>query len=249
MKANYRIYDRTGGGVTEDIYAETLEDAITAGREWIEEGDWSGGLRDPDPGIVGWRRTIELECEVGEIIYDAAGEIDEDATDAAERHDCSGSYSDDEPDCPVDEGWDFVDTATAGLDDFGCRSHGGTAMTHYAVCRNTGIYRDTYGPGSQRNPDEPLEIVTYRERDEASETYIVHRHTDDDGYIPPWLAEYLDCSMSTRMTEEQAKEWIAGHSDDDVLDEGELEHAFAAIFGRRADDQARAEGLWSHLCA
>lgn len=38
--ANYRIYDRTGGGATEDIYAETLEVAIEKGREWIETGDW-----------------------------------------------------------------------------------------------------------------------------------------------------------------------------------------------------------------
>lgn len=71
---NYRIYDRTGGGVTEDIYAETLEDAIEAGREWIEDGDWS----DAKDGIT-------LECEVGEIIrakgllrvefLDAAGSV------------------------------------------------------------------------------------------------------------------------------------------------------------------------------
>lgn len=57
-KPNYRIYDRTGGGETEDIYAETLEDAITAGREWIEAGDWE---QDNDEET--------LACGVGEIIY------------------------------------------------------------------------------------------------------------------------------------------------------------------------------------
>lgn len=57
-KPNYRIYDRTGGGVTEDIYAETLEDAIEEGRDWIEAGDWEQGNDEET-----------LACEVGEIIY------------------------------------------------------------------------------------------------------------------------------------------------------------------------------------
>lgn len=323
-RPNYRIYDRTGGGVTEDIHADSLEDAIQQGRDWIEGGDWDGGDRpDKGRGVIAVCRTIELECEVGPIIYgpdeDAPAELetlaqysldrqpsgrlysymtaadyavgeadalmrempaalgtvevsaipdddgdhliivtpgpdwptveDEEATRDADTHDCSGSYSDDEPECPVEAGWDFVSTASAGLDEFGCYSHGGTAMTHYEVCRNTGIYRDTYDPGVQRNPDEALEVVTYRERDAASEAYIVERHTDDDGFIPDWLAEHLDRSLSTRMSAEQADEWVRSHSDDDELDSDELEHAFAAVFGRRADDSDRSDGLWSHLCA
>ena len=59
-KPNYRIYDHTGSGVTEDIYAETLEDAIEAGRDWIEAGDWEQGECDET-----------LDCEVGEIVYRA----------------------------------------------------------------------------------------------------------------------------------------------------------------------------------
>lgn len=54
---NYRIYDRTGGGVTQDIYAETLDDAIEAGREWIEDGDWE---RD--------EMETPLDCCVREIV-------------------------------------------------------------------------------------------------------------------------------------------------------------------------------------
>lgn len=54
---NYRIYDGTGGGVTEDIYAESLEDAIEAGRDWIEAGDWE---RD--------EMETPLECCVREIV-------------------------------------------------------------------------------------------------------------------------------------------------------------------------------------
>ncbi len=249
-RPNYRIYDHTDSGLTHDIYAATLEEAIEAGREWIEDGcDWSGCGDHDDGDVIARTRTIELECEVGEIVRDSDGDIDEDATGDAAKHDCAGSYSDEEPECPVDEGWDFVGTDTAGMDDFGWRSHGGTRRSHYHVCRNTGIYRDTASPGCQRNPDEPLEVVTYRERDESSEAYIVRHHEDDDGFIPEWLATYLGRSPSARMTEEQAKAWVLERTDDDEIAQDEAEHAFAAIFGHRADDQERAEGLWSHCCA
>ena len=66
---NYRIYDRTGGGVTEDIYATSLDDAIEQGREWIEAGDWSGCAGDDEDGGETCR-TIALECCVGEIVRD-----------------------------------------------------------------------------------------------------------------------------------------------------------------------------------
>lgn len=323
---NFRIYDRMGFPVIQDIYAETLGEAIEEGREWIEDGDWAADSCDKDGNVIARCRTIALECEVGAIVYrpvspdehsddetvcayswawsqsqhqwithltadDLAAdsgricralgghqatvsvdgapaddgltrvgvycrtdvgwplEIDSEATDAAKMHDCSGSYSDEEPDCPAAAGWDFVGTATAGLDDFGCRSHGGTRMTHYEVCRNTGIYRDTVCSGSQRNHDEPLKVVTYRVRDEASEAYVVERHTDDDGFLLEWLATYLARSLSARMNEEQAKEWVLERTDDDEIDQDKAEHAFAAIFGRRANDQERMEGLWSHLNA
>jgi hypothetical protein len=58
---NYRIYDRTGGGVTHDIYAPDEDAAIEAGREWIEDGDWSG---DED----GEYRTIALGACVRPIV-------------------------------------------------------------------------------------------------------------------------------------------------------------------------------------
>lgn len=54
---NYRIYDRTGGGVTHDIYATDLDSAIEAGREWIEDGDWE---RD--------EMETPLDCCVREIV-------------------------------------------------------------------------------------------------------------------------------------------------------------------------------------
>lgn len=61
-KPNYRIYDRTGGGVRQDIYAPDLDTAIEMGRDWIEDGDWSE--RGNPPGT-----KIELPCCVREIVY------------------------------------------------------------------------------------------------------------------------------------------------------------------------------------
>lgn len=51
------------------------------------------------------------------------------------------------------------------------------------------------------------------------------------------------------MTEVEATKWVREHSDNDTLDEAELEAAFRAIFERDADEEDRAVGLWSHLCA
>lgn len=350
QRPNYRIYDRTGGGVTHDIYAESLEDAIEQGRAWIEDGDWSS-----EDGET--HKTIALECEVGPIIYlrkvqpkvethqrgkyivwgpyrsylagdhdgvtqvtidlveetlakagkvlqsevedivdsavdasendeveavyvrwendcadwdgtdyDETDDEDEEATADADKHDCSGEYSDEIPLCeqrlceaatsagdeyaPEDEDqghWWQQPRSVIG--EFGARSNGGTAMTHYYVCRLCGEYKTECTPGVQRNPNEPLETIAIIDRDEKSEAWLKETHEDEDGFIPAWLAEMLDCSPSTKMTAAQAAEYVAEHTDEDDLDEDDLEHAFAATFGRRADDKDRAEGLWSHLCA
>ena len=86
---NYRLYDRTGGGGTKDIYAIDIAHAIADGVDWIEGGSW--------PGEGG-----DLPCSVGEIVYGDDGEIDEDATGDAERHDCSGVDHVVEPSCDED---------------------------------------------------------------------------------------------------------------------------------------------------
>ena len=51
------------------------------------------------------------------------------------------------------------------------------------------------------------------------------------------------------MNKANAIEWVKNHTDDDDLDESELEQAFTAIFGREPDDEDWEQGLWSHLCA
>lgn len=322
-RPNYRIYDRTGGGATEDIYAESLEDAIEQGREWIEDGDWSS----EDGSEDGIYRTITLECCVGEIVYSpdlseieahlteygaayVAGriltritnpdleagdldkiraeldgiatvdldgrdeenyhiavitpleplpiEIDEDATRDADTHNCDGEHSDELPECEAAEDgehdWRSPHQIVGGLkENPGVWSNGGTRMSFLQVCACCGAVKHTHSAGSQRNPDEPsetVEITTLDSNEDAAEitAWLKDRH-EEDGWLPEWLAKYLDCPPTVRMTEEQAKEWVEEHTDDDELDEEDLEHAFGAIFGRRAEDRDRAEGLWSHLCA
>lgn len=205
-KPNYRIYDRTGGGVTEDIFAENLTQAIEMGQSWIEDGDWTTEPEDDKTSC----KTIELKCEVGPIIYvdvkdgiytrpDGTvfqkdetdrfyndregyltdnydipledGDIDEDATYQSEKHDCSGEYTDEEPECPHEDGWDWVSVTEMGKD-FSSYSNGGTAYTHYYVCRNTGWYKSTFDPGCQRNCDKPVLEEVYSEPDEESLEWI-----------------------------------------------------------------------------
>ena len=49
------------------------------------------------------------------------------------------------------------------------------------------------------------------------------------------------------MTQQQAEQWVREHTDDDALDDDELEDAFAAFYQRSPDAQDRQDGLWS-LC-
>jgi hypothetical protein len=51
------------------------------------------------------------------------------------------------------------------------------------------------------------------------------------------------------MTKREAIEWARSYSDDDVLDEDELDQAFRAIYGRNPDRYDRETGLWSLIWA
>jgi len=318
----FRIYDRTGGGVTQDIDADSLDDAIEQGREWIENGEWGSGED-------GTYRTITLDCEVCEItlraprphlngaedsrvsdltdldtapesirginydemdrcqlsdlvdylefddgtVFGACRDLDlsiaeqirdslyeDDVEVEGDMHDCSGAHSDDLPECPVTDGpsegtdsegheWVASYACCGGLrDNPGVWSTGGTGMLYSTVCARCGQIKTEREPGSQRNPGEALSTIAIEDATDKTRAWLVERHTDDDGWIPEWLAEHLDRPPTTRMTAEEAKAWVASHSDGDDLDDDDLEHAFAATFGRRADDQERADGLWSHLC-
>ena len=313
-RPNYRIYDRTGGGVTEDIYAENLDAAIEAGRDWIEQGSWDG-----EAGVY---RTITLECEVREIVYVpdissieralteyaaavqagrivttvtpadvAAGDvakiqaelsglasvvvsgldedgdtvleivpssplpeiIDEEVTTGGNAYDCSGEHSDELPECEAAEDgehdWRSPHSLVGGLrENPGVWSGGGTIMQNKSVCRCCGCYKTETDKGSQCHESEAKVVIEIEPRDEASESWLKETH-EDECWLPDWLATYLDCAPTVRMTEDQAREYVDAHTDDDDLDDDDLEHAFAALTGRRPAAKDISEGLWSHLCA
>lgn len=324
---NYRIYDCTGGGVTHDIYAATLEAAIDAGRAWIEDGDWAsedGVIRkgatldacvreilrtvyyvdryreglprdirgpycsleaardaltvgeqevsmDPCDGVVAQLKSAHDGSDVSlveswatesesdaDCIYSVTGqlvdgEIDRDATDAGQENDCSGSHSDEEPECAEGGGEDEGGHAWVSPHELvgGCKENpgvfggSGTSMTIIHVCALCGCKRTERHAGSQRNPGEPDSVVEYEDPEEETKEWMVMYHAED-GWIPQWLADRLDISPTVRFTEQQAKEYVAEHDDDDELDAEDLEHLFAALFGRRADERERSIGIWSY---
>jgi hypothetical protein len=144
--------------------------------------------------------NIYTVSEDGELL-DSSGEVvnidrrDPETQDelplADEGIDLWGKYEAEEPDCPVEEqDWDFVSVTEMGAE-FGAHSLGGTVLVHGEVCRNTGVYRDIYDPGVQRNADEPLGITTYREPDQRSIKWIIEEHENDRGFIPEWLVDHI----------------------------------------------------------
>ena len=51
------------------------------------------------------------------------------------------------------------------------------------------------------------------------------------------------------MNRQQAAAFVADHSDDDDLDQADIDAAFTAIFEREPDDEDRDNGLWSMMVA
>lgn len=205
--ANYRIYDLTGGGCTEDIIAENLEDAIQQGREWIEAGDWEQGndeetldccvreiVRYPEPdenGKATGRDGEDLHLDEDGDLVDADGylyctpadfgEIDEEATWAADSHDCSGTLAaKDAPEC-VDGDSDGHDWKSPYSVLGGCKENPGVWGSGHgqvmikSVCACCGLYRTVdYGATNSSNGTQTTR-TTYEEADKASLAWIMRR--------------------------------------------------------------------------
>lgn len=209
-KPNYRIYDRTGGGVTEDIYAETLEDAVEAGREWIEAGDWEQGndeetldccvreiVRYPTPDANGkavWHDGTELHADEDGDLIDAegylyctaadCGEIDEDATDDNDAHDCSGTLpAKDAPKCLNDEtehDWQSPYSLVGGCkENPGVWGSGHGQVCTKEVCACCGAYKMTdYGATNSHNGTQTTR-TSYEPADEASLAWVEENNQED----------------------------------------------------------------------
>ena len=99
---------------------------------------------------------------------------------------------------------------------------GGVIITE--VCRHCGRYQitDTWAQNPE-NGEQGLTSTEYRDADEQSEAWLARRA-------------------------EVAEAWVKDHSDEDDLDDADLERHFANYFHRPADDDDRKAGLWSLLC-
>ena len=163
----YRVYDQTGSGITHDIEAETLAEAVEAGRKWIEGGNW-----ESHDGTI--RIGVPLAACVRPVVEDEDGDditLDQPATD------CSGSYSDEEPGCDAADGgehdWRARHALVGGIrENPGVWSLGGTRMWFRSVCACCGHYRTEDRAGSNRNHDEPEALVRHEGADEASEAWV-----------------------------------------------------------------------------
>lgn len=223
----YRISD---GGASEIIEADNLEAAVKAAKEWASEGSYD--------------ERVMVDVSIQGI------DDDGDYTDEYELVEVEAGPEPEEPECADGEEheWESPYKIVGGFkENPGVWSLGGTTMSFRSVCCYCGAHKHETSYGSQRNPGQ-CDQVTYDEADDETKDWLKHRH-EDSGWIPQWLANYLDCPPTVRMTEEEATDYVADHTDEDELDDDDLEHAFAAIFGRRARNEDRAEGLWSHLYA
>lgn len=153
--ARYRISEDSGA--SEIIEAESLEAALERAEEWSADGYY-----DERTMVHCYAQAID---EDGERIGDCAGsEIEVGPEPEA-------------PDCTEDQEHDWQSPEWLG----GCRenpgvwSHGGTAISTTEVCAHCGAYRCTYRAGSQRNPGELAERVTYQDADARSLAWIADR--------------------------------------------------------------------------
>jgi len=157
------VYDRTGSSVREYITAESLDDAIRQGREWIEAGDWPDGDGE------------RLPCEVREVVRHPDGSIDREATDAGEAHDCSGRLpARQAPECSDGEehDWQSPYSVLGGVrENPGCWGSGHGSVRSTEVCARCGQYR-TVDHGASDSSGQQMTRTTYLPADERSRAWV-----------------------------------------------------------------------------
>lgn len=217
--ANYRIYDQTGSGVTEDIHASSLEDAIRQGREWIEAGDWEQGECEET-----------LECAVAEIIRDEDGDIDEDATWSADRHDCSGTLpAKDAPECldgdPDSHDWQSPYSVVGGIkENPGVWGSGHGHVKICEVCACCGAYRTTDHGATNSSNGMRTTRTSYELADDKSRAWLIERLNLPEEIECKGVTVSLDWDKSADITDGAAQLGCASHTVSSAdLDDGTAE--------------------------
>jgi len=107
----------------------------------------------------------------------------------------------------------------------GVWSKGGSQISSVCVCSHCGMYQAYISESTPGQYPKTPEIYSYREADRASMEYVAG------------------------MTRDEAVEWVYNQNEDDEIDEGELNNAYMAIFGRLPDFDEDKGTKWSHCCA
>lgn len=233
---NYRIYDQTGGGVTEDIYAESLEDAIRQGREWIEGGCWEA---------LSYDQT--LSCAVVEIVRDEDGDIDEDATWEAKRHDCSGTLAAAEgPECSAGEhDWRSPFSLVGGIkENPGVWGSGHGKVSTKEVCACCGCYRMINYGATESATGQNVTTTNYEPADDASRAWLMRRLNLPDEIEIKGATVTLEWDKTADITEEDEVIGKAIHTVPSAdLDEGTAD---GPVDGETFDHEGITFRLGSH---
>jgi len=147
---------------TEDILADTAQDALDECEEWLRDGAWDYGY---------------LDAEVAPYVD---GEPD---YDASEMREIIVGDPEPEPDCDDndDHDWQSPHKVVGGLDSNpGVWSRGGSQIATQEVCAHCGRYRDTVSESTPGQHPRTPERVTYSEADEASRAWVADEAVSDE---------------------------------------------------------------------
>jgi hypothetical protein len=131
----------------------------------------------------------------------------------------------DEPECSHSDGHDFQArfSIVGGIkENPGVHGHGGGVIS-CECCMHCGCKKTT---------------DTWAQNPSNGEQGLISVEYVTDGYSEE-LEAYRD---------RKVKSFVQDHSDDDELDEDDMQEMFVLAFGRNPDDSDKRDGLWSHLC-
>lgn len=170
---------REDSGASEIIEAESIEEALQEALEWASDGSYQ-------ERVIVSVRVIELDANGEQTDNQLSGDVE--AGPEPKAPNCADGQEHD---------WQSPHEIVGGIkDNPGVWSAGGTRTTYRDVCAHCGQYRVTRRTGSQRNPGELPETVTYEDADERS---------------LKWVSEQINLDDIPEVTEEQFAAGIVRH--------------------------------------
>ncbi len=146
---------REDSGATEITEAESIDEALQDAREWASGGTYEKRV------MVGVR-VIELNADGEQTDNMLSDEVE--AGPEPKAPECEDGQKHD---------WQSPHEVVGGIkENPGVWATGGTGLSIREVCAHCGCYRQQRQTGSQRNPGELPETVTYENADERSLEWV-----------------------------------------------------------------------------